>query len=85
MNTVYDKNELLYQIAAYDFKVVDLNLYLDTHPYDMQAIMLFNEAKYNAMALRNIYECNYGPLTAGTNCPNYWNWLDSPWPWDRSC
>lgn len=85
MNQNYDRQELLYQIAALDFRLVDLNLYLDTHPHDMQAIMLFYEAKYQACTLKNIYECHFGPLTAGTTCQNYWNWLDSPWPWEKPC
>ena len=78
----FEKEELLYQIAAWDFRKTDLALFLDTHPHDMQAIMLFEEAKYQSTMLRNIYESNYGPLVQGTNCPNYWNWIDSPWPWE---
>ena len=84
-NTVLEKTELLYQITALDFKLTDLNLYLDTHPHDMQAICLFHETKCQCQMLKNVYECNYGSLTCGSTCPNCWTWLEEPWPWDRQC
>lgn len=77
-----EKESLLYQIAAWDFRKTDLALFLDTHPHDMQAIMLFEEAKYQSNILRTMYENNYGPLVQGTTCPNHWDWVNDPWPWE---
>lgn len=77
-----EKEELLYQIAAWDFRKTDLALFLDTHPHDMQAIMLFEEAKYQSNILKSMYERSYGPLVQGTTCPNHWNWVNDPWPWE---
>lgn len=77
-----EREELLYQIAAWDFRKTDLALFLDTHPYDVQAIMMFEEANYQSAVLKNMYETSYGPLISGTTCSNYWNWIDSPWPWE---
>jgi len=33
--------QLLKEVIAADFTLIDLNLYLNTHPYDQNAIMLF--------------------------------------------
>lgn len=35
--------QLLEEIQAIDFVIVELNLYLDTHPHDYEAINQFNE------------------------------------------
>ena len=37
-----DRNELLMQIMQCGFILVDINLYLDTHPHDEQALLDFN-------------------------------------------
>jgi spore coat protein JB len=63
---------LMEQLQAVDFVLVELTLYLDTHPNDTAAIQQFNEtAQY------------YGPLQQyGNSYSGYpWNWNDSPWPW----
>ena len=40
-------NSLLRAIQMYDFYLYDLNLYLDTHPNDKNALAKFNEIKEN--------------------------------------
>lgn len=76
------QKELMERIQMLNFVLVDVNLYLDTHPNDKEALAYFN--KYNAMYQKekNEYEMKYGPLTAGgTNDTNNWSWIDTPWPW----
>ena len=81
-NNTSTRQEMLMQIKEYDFALDELNLYLDTHPDDSQALCLQNNY---ANALRNLerqYQRVYGPLTA--NCPcNKWRWIEEPWPWER--
>ncbi|HHV30435.1 spore coat protein CotJB [Acetivibrio mesophilus] len=75
--------KLLKEVMAADFTLIDLNLYLNTHPYDQNTIILFNNCAQRARMLRNEYERLYGPLTAQnstTKCP--WQWINSPWPWE---
>ncbi len=82
MNT--DRETLLKEVMAADFTLIDLNLYLNTHPYDQRTIMLFYNCAQRAKMLRNEYERLYGPLTA-SNFPNPcpWQWINSPWPWEH--
>jgi spore coat protein JB len=74
---------LLKEIQAVDFVLVELNLYLDTHPYDYQAIQQYNDYVRKSMELKHSFQTLYGPLMhfghsyAGTP----WNWDDTPWPW----
>jgi len=78
------REELLKEVMEADFTVVDLNLYLDTHPNDFRAVAMFNNAVQTAMVVRNTYERKYGPLTVYNSFSGYpWKWIESPWPWER--
>ena len=74
---------LLEEIQAIDFVIVELNLYLDTHPNDFEAINQFNEFTEKSMQLKVEYEKKFGPLmNFGRSYANYpFNWIDTPWPW----
>ncbi|AUS96204.1 spore coat protein CotJB [Clostridium thermosuccinogenes] len=75
------RERLLREVMAADFTLIELNLYLNTHPYDQRAITIFNECLQKAKALRQNYERLYGPITPMTpsKCP--WQWIEDPWPW----
>jgi spore coat protein JB len=78
-----DYYDLLEKLQAVDFALVDLTLYLDTHPNDYQAIQQFNQLAQQRKQLKKQYEATYGPLLQyGHSYSNYpWNWNDTPWPW----
>ncbi|WP_099158387.1 spore coat protein CotJB [Virgibacillus ndiopensis] len=75
--------ELLEEIQAVDFVLVELNLYLDTHPDDYDAIEQFNTFTKKSKELKVVYEKKYGPLmNFGRSYSNYpWDWKEAPWPW----
>lgn len=77
-----NREKLLREVMAADFALIDLNLYLNTHPWDQNTINLHNQMSEQAKMLRSRYENLYGPLTAGTpsKCP--WQWIECPWPWE---
>lgn len=76
------RDELLKQLSAIDFMVIELHLYLNTHPDDREALMRYNCAATQSMMLKNTYEKMYGPLTAHKPVYTYpWPWIDNPWPW----
>lgn len=79
------KNNLLKQIMAFEFCLIDLTQYLDTHRDDKELISLFNEYKGVLDELKDKYEEMYGPLTPMTTDKDYWNWTDGPWPWEGEC
>ena len=61
-----------------------LQLYLNTHPFDEEALALYQDTADEAMDVREEYESKYGPLTANvaaTECE--WLWINNPWPWER--
>ncbi len=71
------------EIQAFDFVIVELNLYLDTHPNDYDAIQQFNENTEKSMKLKVNFEQKFGPLmNFGRSYSDYpFMWVDTPWPW----
>jgi spore coat protein JB len=74
---------LMEELQAVDFVLVDLTLYLDTHPHDYEAIQQFNTFAKQRGLLKKQIESQYGPLQQyGNSYSGYpWNWDDGPWPW----
>ncbi len=83
MNPSKEQQELMLQIQQVDFALVELTLYLDTHPNDAQAIQQFNELTAQSKKLKHQYEQAFGPLLQfGGSFSSYpWNWNKAPWPW----
>ncbi len=72
-------------LMALDFKLYDLQLYLNTHPFDREALALYQDVADEAETARIEYEELYGPLkavNAATDCE--WLWIKNPWPWERT-
>jgi spore coat protein JB len=77
-----NRDELLKMISVLDFFIIDLHLYLNTHPTDKDAIQKYNRAVKRAKELREEYERSYGmlmPIGTASECP--WQWIEEPWPW----
>lgn len=77
------RTEMLGKIREYNFAIVELALYLDTHPEDQKALCLHREYAKNFKDLTDKYQKVYGPLTINFPC-NKWRWIEEPWPWERS-
>ncbi|MDD5017729.1 MAG: spore coat protein CotJB [Eubacteriales bacterium] len=76
------RDQLLKELSAMDFYTVDLQLYLNTHPNDRDALQKYNAVASQAGALRQEYESMYGPLTSFRSTSKYpWQWTADPWPW----
>lgn len=73
----------LEELQVVDFALVELTLYLDTHPMDMQAVQQFNQLAQRRQQLANAYEMKHGPLMQfGHSFSRFpWQWVDTPWPW----
>lgn len=80
---MYEAQEkLLKELMSYEFMSIDLNLYLNTHPYDGRALMVFINTAQRAKMIRDNYERMYGPITASASNSYPWPWINSPWPWE---
>lgn len=78
-----DRKKLMQEIGECEFMMIDIGLFLDTHPDCTQALAQF--AVHRMSYDRNVaeYERNYGPLTMyAVSSDNYWSWIGMPWPWE---
>lgn len=83
MNTEMGRFELLKQITELDFSIIDLHLYLNTHPMDRNAFERRNALIMQCKMLRDRYEKCFGMLSASSPSYSYpWQWIDEPWPWE---
>jgi spore coat protein JB len=76
------RENLLHQVMAADFTAGDLHLYLNTHPCDYKAVMIFMICVKKSKFVRDCYESMYGPLTASASSSYPWPWIEGPWPWE---
>lgn len=81
-----EKQNALYKLQEIAFAAHDINLYLDTHPNDANAIRLYNEYNKQEKRLNDEYERKYGPIDLsddeGLNVTP-WAWIKEPWPWNE--
>ena len=75
--------KLISQIRSLAFAVNDLALYLDTHPCDQNALRFHSQYAEQLEDLRQLYQKEYGPLSIYDQMQNGWEWIESPWPWER--
>lgn len=73
--------DMLNTIKSLNFAVIELGLYLNTHPNDQRAICLHREYTRQLRDLKDKYQKVYGPLSIYYPC-NKWRWLEEPWPWE---
>lgn len=78
-----EREMLLKQIATMDFSIIELGLYMDTHPYDTEMNDKLNNFKNKVDILKKEYNEKYGPITQNSDEKNRWGWIANPWPWDN--
>lgn len=73
------------ELQALNFAIQELQLYLDTHRDDRDALEAYRAYQQMYRACREQYEAKYGPLNqmSGDDCQDF-RWLDDPWPWEYS-
>lgn len=71
------------ELQALSFAIVELGMYLDTHPEDEKSLALFRQyVELYEDGMRR-YEAQYGPLVQrNAGMDGNYNWLQSPWPWE---
>ncbi len=83
---VFTQKELMKKIQEVDFAIIDLNLFLDTHPDCSEALSLFNELSLASEKLKSEYQKNFGPLYASKSPDTVpFKWVEScyKWPWEK--
>ncbi|MDO5154773.1 MAG: spore coat protein CotJB [Eubacteriales bacterium] len=80
------KEDLKALIQSTNFALIDLSLYLDTHPKCSYALETFYDNRKTLMKALHIYEKRFGCLTIyGHQEKDIWDWKDEPWPWQKEC
>lgn len=79
------REELMEKIRELQFAAVELNLFLDNHPENKQALSDYNKISEDLSQLKRMYEEKCGPLTNYGYAPSQypWQWVNEPWPWER--
>ena len=78
------REQMMRNVQIAGFGVDELNLYLDTHHDDAQALACMQEYTAKLKKATEEYEAIYGPLTveSADSCGK-WRWICRPWPWER--
>lgn len=72
------------EVQQWDFTVLEINLYLDTHPNDAKAMAEFASACEKLAAAKERYAAAGCPLTPCTSVSGgRWSWSATPWPWEE--
>lgn len=80
-----ERDDILRELMALDFIAVDLQLFLDTHPGDEEALREYNRTLERAEEYRIQYQRMCGPLYSYRSLnPGSWKWYKDPWPWQFS-
>jgi spore coat protein JB len=77
-----EQESLMRRIMAYRFALLELHLYLDSHPGDCEAAARMEEYRRVTNDLVARYEAAYGPLHESPKTASRWAWISDPWPWD---
>ena len=78
------REELLLKIQELTFAVIDLNIYLDVYPNDIECLELYKKYNKELNNLKSAYEKEYGPLEASdVTSTREFTWIKNPWPWDN--
>lgn len=81
-----NQQTMLNDIGIIDFTLVDLMLFLDTHPDDKEAMEYFNHyAKIKDKMVKD-FSMMYYPLTKDlAESTTEWRWSAAPLPWEGGC
>ncbi len=76
-------NNPLAELQALEFVVLELGLYLNTHPDDGEAFCLYQQFVALEKEAREVYVAQYGPLFQTDSAKDKtYTWLKDPWPWN---
>jgi spore coat protein JB len=81
-----NQEQMLKDIGIVGFTVLELAIYLDTHPSDRKAIEYFNHYNRIQKQLEKEFSRMYYPLTLDHAESNQeWSWGAAPLPWEGVC
>ncbi len=78
-----ERDFMLKKLMEARFSLLEITLYLDTHPSDREALAAFGDYREKYLVSRREFEKKFGPLTPFSENPSEtsWCWVNDPWPW----
>lgn len=71
------------QLQAIEFVILELSLYLDTHPENKEALHLYRKYQQMYDAAKKQYTKNIRPLChMNPSEDTKYTWISDPWPWE---
>ena len=85
MNT--EQENMLRNIGIVDFVTIEMTEYLDTHPFDREAMEYFNHYMRMKNQMMHDYAVKFGPLSLSVadTCGKEGKWALQPMPWEGGC
>ena len=85
-----NRMQMLEWVQALCFVVVDMKLYLDTHPDCPNGLALFYQLLDQRLSLLSEFADQFYPLTqtsmiTGNYNQNIYGWGEGPMPWEGAC
>lgn len=81
-----NKEQMLNDIGIVDFVCAELVLFLDTHPFDQEAMEYFNHYVKIRNQMVKEFSIKYYPLTIDyAESKKEWRWGMAPLPWEGAC
>jgi spore coat protein JB len=84
MNLMSEREMSLWKVQAYEFAIVEVGLFLDTHPNDQIALSYFKQYRDMKHKAVSDFTKKFGPITMDhmDNDLSSWKWIQNPWPWE---
>lgn len=79
-------DDIMRKLSELQFAAIDLNLYLDTHPNDEEALKMFKKVTKTIETVKVDYIRKYGPIKAcdsSDEVPFEWTSCKFKWPWEK--
>lgn len=77
------KMELKREIASVHMMLEDLQLYLNTHPMDKNALAKRNSYVKQLKMLKEEYDRCFDMINQDDSLSTFpWEWIEEPWPWE---
>ena len=74
--------KLMKELQIAQFAMIEANLYLDTHPYDCEAMKAYEEYSERFAKAVEEYEDKCGALYADSITAIPYDWVKTPFPWE---
>ena len=72
------------RISATQFACWELHLFLDTHPNNCEAARRLEEYRRRLAQQVQEFEERFGPMNEISSETSRWDWINGPWPWERT-